>query len=138
MCFNFCVYLYVISFCFYCSTCSLLYRWLMMLLSWVFFVLGDDFYSCSWYHRIFVVYSSYVHLLEVVAYRCGLPFHSCVSEVADDVDVIGGVELEVPIAWRPIVLSVAFSRHVLLLVCRPLMTRLLYRPFVSFNSCMDL
>ena len=50
---------------------------------------------------MFIVYSSYVRLLDVVADRCGLPFHSCLSEVADDGDVLGGVELEVPIARRP-------------------------------------
>ena len=50
------------------------------------------------YDRMFVVYSSYFHLLDMVAFRRGLPFHSCVSEVADDGDVLGGVELELPMA----------------------------------------
>ena len=49
------------------------------------------------YGRMFVVHTSYLHLLDVVASRCGIPFYSCVSEVADDGDVLGGVELEVPV-----------------------------------------
>ena len=48
--------------------------------------------------RMFVVYSSYLHLLDVVASRCGIPLHSCVNEVAADGDVLGGVELEVHVA----------------------------------------
>ena len=53
---------------------------------------------------MFVVYSSYLHLLDVVASKCGIPFHSCVSEVADDGDVLGRVELEVPVAKHDSVL----------------------------------
>ena len=59
----------------------------------------------SVYDRMFIVYSSYLHLLDIVASRCGLPFHSCVSEVADDGDVLGGVELEVPMARHACVLQ---------------------------------
>ena len=58
--------------------------------------------------RMFVLYSSYLHLLDIVASRCGVPFHSCVSEVADDGDVLGGVELEVPVAKHTTVLQRRF------------------------------
>ena len=58
--------------------------------------------------RMFAVYSSYLHLLAVVASRCGISFHSCVSEVADDGDVLGGVELEVPVAKHTTVLQHRF------------------------------
>ena len=60
------------------------------------------------YDRMFVVYSSYLHLLDIVASRCGLPFHSCVSEVSDDGDVLGGVEIEVPTANHTTVLHRRF------------------------------
>ena len=53
------------------------------------------------YGRMFVVYSSYLHLLDTVAPQCGIPFHSYVSEVSDDGDVLGGVELEVPVSKPP-------------------------------------
>ncbi|CAM0881222.1 unnamed protein product [Alopecurus aequalis] len=67
-------------------------------------VLLDCLFFLRWviivcvYSRMFVLYSSYLHMLDVVASRCGITFHSCVSEVADDGDVLGGVELEVPVA----------------------------------------
>ena len=51
--------------------------------------------------RMFVVYSSYLHLLDAVAAQCGIPFHSYVSDVSDDGDVLGGVELEVPVSKPP-------------------------------------
>ena len=64
------------------------------------------------YHRIFVVYSFYLHFLVTVAYRLGLPFHSYLSEVADDGDVLRGVELEVPVAQLPSTLQIIVqSRH---------------------------
>ena len=34
---------------------------------------------------------SHAYLLDVVSPRCGLPFLSCVSEVADDADVLSRV-----------------------------------------------
>lgn len=83
------------------------------------------------YVRMSVVHSSYQHLLAVVAYKCGLPFYSCVSKVAHDGDVLGGVELEVHVAKHTS--GVAFSGHVPLLVCLALMTRLLSKPFLSFK-----
>ena len=44
---------------------------------------------------MFAVSCSYVHMLDVVASRCRLPFHSYLREVMDDGVVIGGVETEV-------------------------------------------
>ena len=72
---------------------------------WVFFFFFLRWVICV---RMFVVYSSYLHLLDVVASQCGIPFHSCVSEVADDGDVLEGVELEVPVAKHASVLQRRF------------------------------
>ena len=46
---------------------------------------------------MFIIYSSCIHLLDVVASQCGLPFHSYVSEVANDGSLLGGVEIQVPV-----------------------------------------
>ncbi|XBH57896.1 hypothetical protein VPH35_079429 [Triticum aestivum] len=43
---------------------------------------------------MFVVSCSYMHLLDVVATRCSLPFHSYLREIMDDGVVLGGLELE--------------------------------------------
>ena len=45
--------------------------------------------------------SSCVPLLEVVACRCRLPFHSYLREVAEDGSLVGGVEIEVAISDDP-------------------------------------
>jgi hypothetical protein len=44
---------------------------------------------------MFVLRSSYVPLLEVVAFHCRFPLHSYLREVAEDGSVVGGVEIEV-------------------------------------------
>ncbi|CAM0946936.1 unnamed protein product [Alopecurus aequalis] len=46
---------------------------------------------------MFTVYSSSVALLEIVASRCCLPFHSYLSEVGGDGSVLGGLELEIAV-----------------------------------------
>ncbi|KAF7078844.1 hypothetical protein CFC21_083206 [Triticum aestivum] len=43
---------------------------------------------------MFVVSCSCMHLLDVVATRCSLPFHSYLREIMDDGVMLGGVELE--------------------------------------------
>ena len=59
-------------------------------------------------HRIFVVYSSCIHLLDVVASQCGLPFHSYLTEVADDGSLLVGVEIQLPVVPEEIVLQRRF------------------------------
>ncbi|XBJ24189.1 hypothetical protein VPH35_002126 [Triticum aestivum] len=44
---------------------------------------------------MFTVSCSYIHLLDVVASRCRVPFYSYLREMMDDGDVLGGVELDV-------------------------------------------
>ncbi|KAM3335639.1 hypothetical protein ACQJBY_029873 [Aegilops geniculata] len=46
---------------------------------------------------MFAVGCSYVHMLDVVALHCRLPFHSYLREVMDDGVVLGGVELDVDV-----------------------------------------
>ncbi|XBI08950.1 hypothetical protein VPH35_136607 [Triticum aestivum] len=43
---------------------------------------------------MFAMSCSYMHLLDVVATRCTLPFHSYLREIMDDGVMLGGVELE--------------------------------------------
>lgn len=38
-----------------------------------------------------------MHLLDVVASRCRLPFHSYLKEIMDDGDVLRGVGLEIDV-----------------------------------------
>lgn len=46
---------------------------------------------------MFAVSCSYIHLLDVVASRCRVPFYSYLREIMDDGDVLGGVELDVSV-----------------------------------------
>ena len=48
-----------------------------------------------YYHRMFILHCSYVHMLAVVAWRCRLPYHSYLCEIAGDGTFLGGVELEI-------------------------------------------
>ncbi|XBI32419.1 hypothetical protein VPH35_055872 [Triticum aestivum] len=46
---------------------------------------------------MFAVGCSFVHMLDVVASRCRLPFHSYLREVMDNGVVLGGVEIDVDV-----------------------------------------
>uniref|UniRef100_A0ACD5ZBA1 Uncharacterized protein n=1 Tax=Avena sativa TaxID=4498 RepID=A0ACD5ZBA1_AVESA len=48
-------------------------------------------------HRMFSVRYSAMHLLETVASRCRLSYHSYLREVGGDGSVLGGVELELAV-----------------------------------------
>jgi hypothetical protein len=50
---------------------------------------------------MFVMQTSYVHLLEAVACQCQLPFHAYLREIADDDTFVGGVEIDVALSDEP-------------------------------------
>ncbi|XBI26788.1 hypothetical protein VPH35_051412 [Triticum aestivum] len=49
---------------------------------------------------MFVFHSSYVHLLEMIAFQCRLASHFYLREVAGDGSVLGGLEIEVVVGQQ--------------------------------------
>jgi hypothetical protein len=54
------------------------------------------------------VYYSSIHLLELIASHCQLPYHSYLREVDSDGSVLGGVEPEILFAVHPFTLGAFF------------------------------
>jgi hypothetical protein len=55
------------------------------------------------------VYYSSIHLLELIASHCQLPYHSYLREVDSDGSVLGEVEPEILFAVHPFTLGAFFS-----------------------------